>query len=136
MNDCIFCKIIKREIPSNKIYEDDNVYAFLDINPVNPGHTLVVPKDHYELLEDMPDDLLADVIKAVKKINIAIKKALDTDSTNIGLNNGKSAGQLVPHMHFHIMPRFKNDGHELFHGRPYQERSQAEQVQKNIAKYL
>ena len=132
---CIFCKILKNEIPSNKIYENDNVFAFLDINPVNPGHVLVIPKEHYDHMEEVPDDLLCEVIKAIKKITIAVKEALGTDSVNIGINNGKLAGQIVPHVHFHIMPRFENDGHELFHGKPYQE-GQAEQVQKNITKYL
>ena len=134
-NNCIFCKILKGEIPSNKIYENDKILAFLDINPNNPGHTLVIPKEHYEHLEDVPDELLEEVIKIVKKVTIAVKEALGTDSVNIHLNNGKTAGQLVPHMHFHIIPRFENDGYKLWSGKSYKE-GQAEQVQKNITKYL
>lgn len=135
MNDCIFCKILKKEIPSAKIYENDKIYAFLDINPVNPGHTLVVPKKHYEHLEDIPDELLAELITAVKKITAAVKEALGTDNFNLGLNNGRLAGQLVPHVHFHIIPRFEKDGYKHWEGKPYKE-GQMEQVQKSIAKYL
>ena len=132
---CIFCKIIKGQIQCAKVYEDDKVLAFLDINPVNPGHTLVVPKEHYEHMEQVPDELLKELIVAVKKVTIAVKKGVDTDSINLGLNNGKTAGQLVPHVHFHIMPRFPNDGKKLWEGKHYQE-GQMSGVQKNIAKYI
>ena len=118
-----------------KVYEDNDYLAFLDIHPNTEGLTLVIPKKHYELIEEVPDDLLADIIKAVKKITIAVKEALGTDSNNLGLNNGKYAGQVVPHVHFHIMPRFENDGYKLWAGKPYKE-GQAEQVQKNITAAL
>jgi histidine triad (HIT) family protein len=135
MDNCIFCRIVKGQIPCAKVYENDKVLAFLDINPVNPGHTLVIPKEHYEHMEQVPDDLLKEIIVSVKKVTIAVKKGVDTDSTNLGVNNGKTAGQLVPHVHFHIMPRFPNDRKKLWEGKPYQE-GQMSGVQKNIAKYL
>jgi histidine triad (HIT) family protein len=135
MTDCIFCKVLKGEIPSAKIYENDKILAFLDINPVNPGHTLVVPKKHIKNMEDVPDDLLSELIIAVKKITKAIKEALGTDSVNLGLNNGILAGQLVPHVHFHIMPRFEKDGYKHWEGKPYK-KGQMEQVQKSITKYI
>jgi len=109
-NDCIFCKIVNGEIPCSKVYEDEKILAFLDISPVNKGHTLVVPKKHYKTLLDMPDNLLADLIKVTKKISKAVIKAARTDGFNIGQNNGKTAGQLVPHFHLHIIPRKEDDG--------------------------
>ena len=110
MTDCIFCKIIRGEIPCDKVYENDKVLAFLDISPVNKGHTIVIPKKHSENLLDADEQTLCELIKAVKKLSIAIKKAVKADGINIGINNFKAAGQLVPHFHIHIMPRFENDG--------------------------
>ncbi|MDD5253770.1 MAG: HIT family protein [Candidatus Nanoarchaeia archaeon] len=117
MTDCIFCKIIKKEIPASVVYEDKNTLAFLDINPVNPGHTLVISKKHFETLEEATEDSLVDIIKTVKKLIKPIDKALNPVGINIALSNKPGAGQVVPHMHFHIMPRFKGDGHELFEGK-------------------
>jgi histidine triad (HIT) family protein len=108
--DCIFCKIAKGEIPSEKIYEDADVLAFLDIGPVNKGHALVIPKRHYETIMDMPDEALAKVAAVVKKVAAAVKKAVSADGISIGQSNHKSAGQAIPHVHFHVMPRYANDG--------------------------
>lgn len=119
MNDCLFCKIIAGEIPSEKVYEDENSFAFLDIKPINPGHTLLVPKKHFTNLYEMPDEILANLAPTIKKLAIAIKKAVSADGINIGMNNDPAAGQLVFHSHIHIMPRFANDGHEHWHGTPY-----------------
>jgi histidine triad (HIT) family protein len=134
-NDCIFCKIIKGEIPCYKVYEDDKVIAFLDIAPVNPGHVLVVPKEHFEKIENLPDDMLCEITKAVKKISMVILKAVNADSYNLGVNNGKTAGQLVPHVHFHIMPRFENDGLKLFQGKKGVE-NDMEKIAESIRKAL
>jgi histidine triad (HIT) family protein len=112
--DCIFCKIVKGEIPSEKVYENSDVLTFLDIGPVNKGHALVIPKKHYETLLDLPDDLLAKVAVAVKKISGAVMKATNAEGISIGQSNYKAAGQLVFHAHFHIMPRFSNDGLKLW----------------------
>jgi histidine triad (HIT) family protein len=113
MESCIFCKIIKGEIPCTKVYEDDKVLAFLDISPVNKGHTLVIPKKHYETLMDVPDDLLCETMKIIKKLSKAVMKTVKADGINISINNYKAAGQLVLHLHVHIMPRFSNDGLKL-----------------------
>lgn len=121
MTDCIFCKIAEGKIPSAKVYENERIICFLDINPVNNGHVLIVPKKHYENLQMIPEDLLCEVIKTAKKISPAIIKAVNADSLNIGVNNGKNAGQLVMHFHMHIMPRFSGDGYELWHGKQYKE---------------
>ncbi|MEM2956244.1 MAG: HIT family protein [Candidatus Pacearchaeota archaeon] len=122
MEDCIFCKIIKGKIPCKKVYEDNKILAFLDISPINPGHTLVIPKKHFESIERIPESLLCELIKSVQKIAIAVTRAVSTDAFNINLNNGKAAGQLVPHMHFHIIPRFKNDGYEHWKGSSYKDK--------------
>lgn len=119
MSDCIFCKIIKGELPSAKVYEDDKTVAFLDIKPVNPGHVMVIPKEHHETILDTPEDVLAAIMLAVKKIAPAVLKAVGSEGFNLGVNNGAVAGQLVPHLHFHIMPRLPGDGHGLWDGRAY-----------------
>lgn len=103
--DCIFCKIGAGEIPSFKIYEDELVLAYLDINPFSEGHTLVIPKSHTAGLLDTDDAMLMEFIKKVKKIASHIKTALPCDGFNILQNNGEAAGQTVKHIHFHIIPR-------------------------------
>lgn len=110
MTGCIFCKIIKKEIPADIIYEDSKTLAFLDINPVNKGHTLVIPKEHYETIIDIPENLLLNTIKTTKKLAIALSKI--SDGVSITQNNKKAGGQLVPHLHFHVIPRYKNDEHK------------------------
>lgn len=133
--ECIFCKIISGKIPSAKVYEDENVYAFLDISPVNPGHTLVIPKNHHKDLIEIPDELLCDVTKAVRKISKAMISALEIKGFNIGLNNGKVAGQIVPHVHFHIMPRKESDNLKPWPQRNYEngeEEEIASKIRNNI----
>ena len=135
MEDCIFCKIIKGELPSVKIYEDGEVLAFLDINPVNPGHTLVIPKEHYEDFSSTPNEILSKMMPIIDKISKAMMEGLNVSGFNLALNNGKVAGQIVPHAHFHIMPRFENDGHHLWAGKPYAEgeiEKVAEKIKKNL----
>ena len=105
-NNCVFCAIAAGEIPSFKVYEDDIVLAYLDINPFTKGHVLVIPKEHTEGLLDTPDATLAAVIARVKKVAAHIKEALPCDGFNILQNNGEAAGQTVMHIHFHIVPRY------------------------------
>ena len=105
-NDCIFCAIAAGEIPSFKLYEDDLVLAYLDINPFTRGHALVIPKAHSEGMLDTPDDVLAEVVKRVKKVAAHLKTALPCDGFNVLQNNGAAAGQTVRHLHFHIVPRY------------------------------
>ena len=109
-DDCIFCRIVKGEIPCSKIYENEKVIAFLDIAPVNKGHALVVPKEHYKDLLEVPNEVMGEITKAAKKVAKAAVKAVGADGFNIGQNNGKAAGQVVTHFHLHIIPRFENDG--------------------------
>lgn len=116
---CLFCKIVAGEVPSYKVYEDENVIAFLDIAPVNYGHTLVVPKKHYKNLEELPVDELARVMMVVKKIGKALKDGLGVEGYNVCMNNDPVAGQVVPHIHFHVMPRNAQDGYTLWQGGRY-----------------
>ncbi len=133
MPDCLFCKIIKREIPSTKIYEDRNIFVFLDINPVNIGHTLVVPKDHWENIYTTPTKILCEMMEIAKQLSIAIKTATKADGINIEMNNEKAAGQLVSHAHLHVVPRFGDDGFTHWHGkRPYNEGEMQEVADKII----
>lgn len=110
MEECLFCKIVMGEIPSEKIHEDSEVIAFLDINPRNPGHTLVVPKKHYETILEMPENEAAELFKTVKKIAVAVKKGMKADGISIGQSNERAAGQVIPHVHFHVIPRFLSEG--------------------------
>ena len=108
-NDCVFCAIAAGEIPSFKVYEDDLVLAYLDINPFAKGHTLVIPKVHAAGLLDADDAMLADVIVRVKRVASHLKEALGCDGFHILQNNGEAAGQTVRHLHFHIVPRWTGD---------------------------
>src|SRR3989338_4899982 len=117
MNDCLFCKIIAGELPSHKVFENDKTFAFLDIHPVNPGHTLVIPKNHSRDMEEATLEDVCNVMATIHRIAPGIMKAVGAEGYNVGLNNGRDAGQVVPHLHFHIMPRFAGDGHHLWHGK-------------------
>ena len=108
-NNCIFCAIAAGEIPSFKVYEDDLVLAYLDINPFSKGHTLVIPKAHSTGLLDTDDAVLAAVVARVKKVAAHLKAALPCDGFNILQNNGEAAGQTVRHLHFHIIPRYAGE---------------------------
>jgi histidine triad (HIT) family protein len=135
VENCIFCKIIKGEIPCSKIYEDKYVIAFLDIGPVNKGHTLVIPKVHYETLFEIPDANLAIVAKAVKKVGKAVMLGTHADGLNVLQNNYKDAGQLVSHAHFHLIPRFKGDGFKHWPQSRYN-KEEIEEYKAKIAKLL
>lgn len=117
MQQCLFCRIISGEIPAAKVYEDDNILAILDINPVNIGHTLVIPKAHYDALYVLPEDLLCEMSIGVQKLAVAIKHATAADGINIEMNNDRAAGQLIDHAHIHIVPRYTNDGFTHWKGK-------------------
>ncbi|WP_066191933.1 MULTISPECIES: HIT family protein [Gracilibacillus] len=111
--DCIFCKIIAGEIPSAKVYEDDDVYAFLDISQVTKGHTLVIPKTHIENIYQTDEATAAALFSRVPKIANALKQAFQPAGINILNNNGEYAGQSVFHLHIHLIPRYDaNDGYQ------------------------
>ena len=113
MENCIFCKIAAGEIPSNTIYEDDYFRVILDLGPATKGHALVLPKNHYVDLFEIPEDVLADAAKVAKKVAGTMKEKLSCDGLNLVQNNGEAAGQTVMHFHLHIIPRYKNDGQHI-----------------------
>ena len=116
-NICIFCKIACKEIPSGLIHESANFVAFPDIHPKKPGHTLIIPKKHYENAMDLPTPLAGELILAIKKVaDIRIKEG--AEGFNIVVNSGKAAGQVVNHLHFHVVPRKSSDG-GLFSGKDF-----------------
>ncbi len=106
MGESIFTKIIKGQIPCHKVYEDERVFAFLDINPISEGHTLIVPKEAAETVDKLSDEAAAAVGKALPRICRAVMKATGTKAYNVLQNNGRDAHQVVPHVHFHVIPRF------------------------------
>jgi histidine triad (HIT) family protein len=110
MDDCLFCKIAAGEIPARKIYEDDQVVAFLDIQPVSRGHLLVIPKEHSESVVEMPIEQLPHVFGAVQRLGRAVERALGAQGFNIVVNKGAAAGQVIFHTHVHVIPRSDGDG--------------------------
>jgi len=130
MTDCIFCRIAQRTSPAQIVYEDEQVMAFLDITPNTPGHTLVIPKKHYENLLDAPAEEVANVAKVVKKIAPAVMKATNSQGFNVGVNNGEAAGQVIKHMHMHIIPRRQGDGLVMWEGKSYSDGKMEEYGEK------
>ena len=108
--ECIFCKLIAGDIPSQRVYEDDACIVFLDIAPVSKGHALVVPKAHHATLFDLPDDLGAALVPVFKRVGKAVMAATGAEGLNVCMNNYRVAGQLVDHAHVHLIPRFADDG--------------------------
>lgn len=119
--NCIFCKITSGEIPCDKVYEDEQTFAFLDIKPTNPGHTLVIPKNHHTSVSETPNETLGAMMSTVKKVANTFPSAVETSDYNIWVNTGPVAGQVVFHAHIHVIPRHPGDGYELWHGNPYNE---------------
>ena len=113
--NCIFCKIAAGEILSEKVYEDEHAFAFLDIEPRVPGHTMVILKKHAENILEVPQEDIGPYFTAVQRVVGMVKKALSPDGFTLGINHGKVSGQTVDHLHFHIMPRWKDDGGRSIH---------------------
>lgn len=120
---CVFCKIIAGEIPSHTIYEDEKYKVILDVGPATKGHALILPKNHYANLYELPEEDAAEVFKLAKKMMVRMTDKLKCDGFNIVQNNGETAGQTVYHFHMHLIPRYKNDGEILKYiaGEPSQE---------------
>ncbi len=109
MSDCIFCSIAEGEIEAEVVFENDYAIGFLDANPVVDGHTVVVPKEHFERFSDLTEEVAAGIFATVREVNDAILKGLGADGTNIGVNDGEAAGQAIPHTHVHLIPRYHDD---------------------------
>ena len=135
MEECLFCKIVKGELPSSKIYEDEDTLAFLDLFPVNKGHSLVISKEHYENIFDVPAENLSKISSVMKNVADAVKKGVNADGISIAQSNGKDAGQVIPHIHFHVMPRFKDDGLKLWPQGKYEE-GEMDKFKEDISKFL
>lgn len=108
--NCIFCRIVAGQIPAIKLYEDESVFCFMDINPISDGHVLVIPKDHYENVFEIPPETYGALYSTVAKLALAIKAEINPDGLNVMQLNGKAANQVVPHLHIHLMPRRHGDG--------------------------
>jgi histidine triad (HIT) family protein len=113
--DCVFCQIVEGNIPGRTVYEDDDVFAFLDANPLSRGHTLVIPKDHHERVSDLPAGDRAAVFETLGRLAPVVEAAVDADGVTVGMNDGEAAGQEVPHVHGHLIPRFDGDGAGAIH---------------------
>jgi histidine triad (HIT) family protein len=132
-SDCLFCKIVRGEIPCSKVFETDRVLAFLDIAPINKGHTLVIPKAHYENIWDLPSSLAPDLMDVIKKVGQALKDGLGAQGMNLGMNNGAAAGQLVLHAHWHLIPRFGDDGLSLWPQKSYSDPEEMNRTARSIS---
>jgi len=133
MENCIFCKIVKGEIPSKKIYENERVLAFLDINPISKGHFLIIPKKHFENIYEIEDTYLKEIIDIIKIIAKSLKKSLNATGVNILHASGKDAQQSVFHFHIHVVPRYKNDGLDTWPKSDYKELN-LDEIKNKIAK--
>ncbi|MFX1389644.1 MAG: HIT family protein [Promethearchaeota archaeon] len=131
--DCIFCKIADAEIPSKIIFDNSLILAFLDIYPISQGHTIIIPKNHYSNLEDIPDYDLAEIYKVVKKVAGKIHNILKIDGYNILQNNFSAAGQVIKHFHVHVIPRkLDDDKFKLKIPRIQANESDLEKIYKNL----
>jgi len=128
---CVFCEIAAGEIPAYKIYEDEQTLAFLDINPVNPGHVLVIPKKHAANLEEVETAELSALMSTVKKMGVRLKERLGYGGYNVLMNNDPVSGQAIPHVHFHIIPRKAGDGLNRWPENKYAE-GEAEEIMNKL----
>ncbi|MCC7506542.1 MAG: HIT family protein [Saprospiraceae bacterium] len=137
-NNCIFCRIIARELPASIVYEDEAVIAFMDLYPINPGHVLVVPKAHYASLRELPADLGLKVFSVVKAVEQALWTAegIHCEGTNVLQNNGRSAWQDVFHVHFHVIPRLQSDNFKVKIPVNKPERAELDEVSARIKKSI
>jgi histidine triad (HIT) family protein len=134
VENCVFCKIARGEEQANRIYEDEKVVAFLDARPVNEGHTLVISKNHYENIFDIPDEEIADLFKIVKKVAIALAKSEKAEGIRIVQNNGTVARQVIFHFHAHVIPEYERQDLHRFRVTP--EQSQLEKAAAKIRKFM
>jgi len=136
MNDdaCVFCKITRKQASASVVYEDESVLAFLDIRPLNEGHTLVIPKEHYATVFDAPEELVANIHKIVKRVAIAVREVTRADGVSIIQQNGKAADQEVFHLHVHVIPRFEGQKLTRFREVSEADREKLDEVAASIRK--
>jgi histidine triad (HIT) family protein len=133
---CIFCRIAQKQVPASFVYEDEKVIAFLDIKPLNEGHTLVIPKSHYENIFEIPVELVAHLHGVTKRIALAVKKATNADGISISQQNGKAAGQEIFHLHVHVIPRYEGQRLPSFSEVSEADKEKMSRTVAKIRKYL
>ena len=131
-NNCIFCKIANGEIPSKTVYEDENFRVILDLGPATKGHALILPKEHYANLFELPEDTAAAAMKVAKKLSAQMVENLGADGLNLVQNNGEVAGQTVKHFHLHLIPRYKDDGQNILWKPGEVSQDELEEIRKQI----
>jgi histidine triad (HIT) family protein len=133
MDDCIFCKIVAGKVPCNKVHEDTDTLAFLDISPAAKGHTLVIPKAHYEILTDIPPAVMQSLSLSLQKVARQVHNGLEAEGFNLFINNKPAAGQVVPHAHFHIVPRKHDDGIKMQWPQKSYEIGEMEEIKEKVS---
>jgi histidine triad (HIT) family protein len=136
MNSCIFCKIAQKKVPASHVYEDEQVLAFLDIRPLNQGHTLIIPKKHYENIFEIPIKLNSYLHGIAKQVALAVRKTVEADGISIIQQNGEAADQEIPHLHVHIIPRFKRQKMPSFTKTTEEEKEKLDEIATRIRKNL
>lgn len=131
-NNCIFCKLANGEIPTRSIYEDENFNVILDMGPATKGHALILPKQHYKNLYELPDETAGEVMKLAKKMATQMTEKLGCDGFNLVQNNNEVAGQTVFHFHFHLIPRYENDQQKILWNPTKPTAEELDQIQKQI----
>jgi len=129
-DNCIFCKVANGEIPAKTLYEDDRFRVILDLGPATRGHALILPKDHYADLFELPEESAGEVMKLAKKMAETMTERLGAEGFNLLQNNGETAGQTVMHFHMHLIPRYKGDGQQLFHEQPTASQEELEEIKR------
>jgi histidine triad (HIT) family protein len=136
VNSCVFCKVARKQAPASYVYEDENVLAFLDIRPLNEGHTLVIPKEHYVTIFEVPEELVAHLHRIVKRVALAVRESTKADGISIIQQNGKAAGQEIFHMHVHVIPRYEGQKLPRFGEISEANREKLNQVAANLRRHL
>lgn len=132
MQDCIFCKIVQGEVDCAKVYETDEVVAFLDLAPVAKGHALIIPKQHFPTLWELPQEIGAEFLMAMQLVGKSLMQVCSASGLNVGMNNFRAAGQLVDHAHWHLIPRKPKDGLKLWDQGSYASQQEMDQFARNI----
>jgi histidine triad (HIT) family protein len=136
VNSCVFCKVARKQAPASYVYEDENVLAFLDIRPLNEGHTLVIPKEHYVTIFEAPEELVAHLHRIVKRVALAVRESTKGDGISIIQQNGKAAGQEIFHLHVHVIPRYEGQKLLRFGEISEADREKLNQVAANIRRHI
>ncbi len=137
MQDCVFCKIVAGNMPCCKVWEDKQTIAFMDIAPLVKGHTLVIPKKHYDPFTAAPLEVLTACMQTVQRVMHALRVSLGADGVNLHQANGAAAGQVVPHLHFHVVPRFADDGHHWnWNAKSYASAEAMQQMANRIKEHI